>query len=143
MSRLGEILNAYREANNEPRAGMARGIGISERRLRGIMTEGREPNDTEAFLIRAWLDAEKFDYIPPEDVDTSDEYVVHGEEPPQPKTPIKKKPKAEAIGIRGDARILVQMYRKANGFETDTDAATYIVKSFFMDRLKEVSDVES
>lgn len=136
MSRLGEMLNAYREANNASRAGMAREIGISERRLRGIMTEGSEPKDTEAFLIRAWLDAEQFDYIPPEAVETV-------AEPPQPKAPTKKKNKAEAIGIRGDARVLVQMYREAKGFKTDTDAATYIVKSFFMNLLKEADDVES
>ena len=57
--------------------------------------------------------------------------------------PVKKrKDKAEAIGIRGDARALVQAYREANGFKTDTDAATYIVKQFFMKKLMEAGDVE-
>ena len=138
MTNIRELLNAYKEANNTSRAEMAREIGIPERRLRGIMAEGRKASDTEEFLILKWLKDEQFDYIPPEAVET----VETVEEPPQPKAPSKKKTKAEAIGIRGDARVLVQTYREAMGFKTDTDAATYVVKSFFANLIKEASDVE-
>ena len=130
MTKIGEMLNAYKEANNVTRAEMAREIGLPERRLRSIMTEGREATNAEEFIILKWLKAEQFDYIPPEEVEIA-------EEPTRPKVPNKKKPKAEAIGIRGDARVLVQTYREAMGFKTDTDAATDLVKRGFISILKE------
>ena len=139
MTKIRELLNAYKEANNATRAEMARGIGIPERKLRGIMTEGRKVSDTEEFLILKWLKDEQFDYIPPEAVET----VETVEEPPQPKAPRKKKPiKSEGVSIRGDAKILVKFYKEAKGFKTDADAATELVKRGFMSILKEASDVE-
>lgn len=132
MSNIVEMLNAYKEANGVTRAEMSRGCGIPERRLRGFMTEGRNPSDAEEFLILKWLESEKFDYVPPK--------AKVEEVPKEP--PKKKVPKAEAIGIRGDARVLVQAYREAMGFKTDTDAATALVKKGFMSVLKEASDGE-
>lgn len=133
MASIREKLNAYKEANGVSRANMAREIGLPERRLRSIMTEGREPNDMEEFVILQWLDAQHFDYIPPKTEEASKTMK---------KVPARKSTKAEAIGIRGDARVLVQMYREAMGFKTDTDAATYIVKQYFANILKEAANEE-
>lgn len=130
MVNVATLLNAYKEANNATRASMAREIDIAERRLRGIMTEGKNPTDLEEFIIREWLKKEGFDYVPPKVDETT-------EKPAQPKASAKGKSKAEAIGIRGDARVLVQMYREAMGFKTDTDAATHIVKEYITNLLRE------
>lgn len=136
MVSIKEKLNAYKEANGTSRANMAREIGLPERRLRSIMTEGREPDDLEEFIILQWLDAQHFDYIPPKTEEASKTMKKSDAK----KVPAKKNTKAEAIGIRGDARVLVQMYREAMGFKTDTDAATYIVKQYFANILKEAAN---
>lgn len=55
------------------------------------------------------------------------------------KTDNKKRLKdaSDAVGVRGDAKALVQIFREAMGFETDTDATTYIVKDYFRIMLRE------
>lgn len=136
MASIREMLNAYKEANGVSRAEMAREIGLPERRLRSIMTEWRDPSDMEEFIILQWLDAQHFDYIPPK----TEEASKTMKEVTKKKVSAKKSTKAEAIGIRGDARVLVQMYREAMGFKTDTDAATYIVKQYFANILKEAAN---
>ena len=138
MVSIREKLNAYKEVNGTSRASMAREIGLPERRLRSIMTEWRDPTDMEEFIILQWLDAQHFDYIPPKAEETQ---KTMKDNTPK-KAAAKKNTKTEAIGIRGDARALVQMYREAMGFKTDTDAATYIVKQYFAKIFKEAANEE-
>ena len=130
MSRIGETLCAYKEANGVSRAEMARSIGLKERRLRTIMNEGGYPSEDERAIIMDWLRAEHFDYIPPEKVVQTTQ--------PKPKDGKRKTLKeTDAMGIKGDAKALVRAYKEAKGFKTDTDALTHIVNTFFRDLLKE------
>ena len=137
MSNIGELLNAYKEANSVTRAEMSRSIGLPERRLRGFMTEGRKAEPQEEYIVLKWLEAKGFDYVPPK---------PKAEEPPK-KSPKKKVAKtegekSEGVSIRGDAKKLVRLYKEAMGFKTDADAATALVKKGFMSVLKEASNVE-
>lgn len=134
MKNIVEMLNAYQEANKATRASMARSIGIEERGLRGIMTEGRNITPEEEAKIRAWLISEQFDYIPPVKADSKAEPVTKHKVPNKG----KKANESGAIGIRGDAKVLVQFYREAKGFKTDTDAATALVKKGFKAVIAEV-----
>jgi len=129
MVAIREILNAYKEANEVSRAEMARSIGVPERRLRGIMAEGRTARPEDAKKITEWLKEERFDYVPP-----------FAEEPP--KKASKKKSKkasdtAEGVSVRGDAKVLVQMYRETAGLKYDADAASVLIKKGFKTVMKE------
>lgn len=128
------LLNAYQEANGCTRAEMARGIGLPERRLRGFMRENRKPSDFEEFTIRAWFDQQGFDYIPPKTVIPKDSAASKTK---SAKRAIKE---TDAIGIKGDAKVLVRTYKEWKGYKTDTDAATELVKKGFMSLLKEAEN---
>lgn len=134
MKNIIETLNAYKEANKVSRANMARSIGINERRLRGLMTEGRNITPEEEAKIGAWLISEQFDCVPPVKADSKTEPVTKRKAPNKG----KRANESGAVGIRGDALVLVQVYREAKGFKTDTDAATALVKKGFKAVIAEV-----
>lgn len=129
MSNVGEMLNAYKEANGVSRVSIADAIGLPQRRVRSIMSEGRTPTEMEEHVIMKWLEKEHFDYVPPEAVSTTTVKTKDAKR--------KVLKETDAVGIKGDAKALVRAYKEANGFKTDTDALTHIVNSFFMNLLKE------
>ena len=123
-----EAAKCYIDDQNLTASGFGKKVGIAPRRMQKIIKGDVTMRNDEAMKIALMVRV-------PFDKSIEDE-------PQTSPKPTPKKDKAEAIGIRGDARVLVQMYREAKGFKTDTDAATYIVKSFFMNLLKEAADVE-
>ena len=128
---VGTLLNAYQEASGRTRAEMAREIGLPERRLRGFMKENRKPENFEEFVIREWLETQNFDYIPPKAVVSKDSTSS------KPKPAKKTIKETDAIGIKGDAKVLVRLYKEWKGYKTDTDAATELIKKGFMSLMKE------
>lgn len=124
-----EAAKCYISERHMPASTFGKLIGIEPRRMQKIFKGDAKMSDEEAtkiaLAVRVPFKAEP------------------REETPKTEKAGTKKNKAEAIGIRGDARVLVQTYREAMGFKTDTDAATYIVKSFFINLFKEAGgDVE-
>ena len=46
----------------------------------------------------------------------------------------------DVIGVRGDAKLLAQIYKEAMGLETDTEAATLLIIKGFKTILKEAAE---
>ena len=123
-----KCLGIYREMTNATYKSISEGTGIAERRVRGITRERTMPSDTEAVNILRWLQAEGFDYIPPEQrSDTSEIIQTEKANAPIPKNK-SRADRTDAISIKGSAKQNALDLKRLKNYKHDYIAATVLVR---------------